>query len=648
VSKIKVCKYLLGLLLAFFYPSEELSSQVLRKQLVGSYIYNFGNKITWQNKSFSEFSIVVLSQDKDIIEELTKMAKTRKIQKKPIKLTVLKEPDKTIQSAQLIFIGKDKLNHYLHVFDLVEGKEILLVSDNYENKSYVMLNLYDAQDDKLLFEINKPNILNQKLTLGDEVLLMGGTEIDIANVYLKSQHSLRDMEKKLGNLNKSIKERNSYIQEQNKQLALQKTEIETQKEITKEQLAKIEEYKTILNQQLQLIKHERSLLNAMEDSLIKNGKLLQEYKQEILHNKEILNQQETKIDSINTEIEKRNQILSTKEVIIDKQQEQMKLLVIILMFSLILIAIVLYAYRQNKKKSEQLLKQRQQIDRINGELNKYNEELRTTLEELKNMQEQLVQSEKMASLGVLSAGIAHEINNPINFVYAGINSLLRDFKDIEPIIDEISKLNPDSDDLKNRLKTIEKLKEENYFEEAYKAVPETINDIKVGADRTAEIIQGLRNFSRIDKGEMSYANIHDGIEMALLLLRNKYKNHIDIVKNYDGNLTKLLCYPGKMNQVFLNLLSNAIDAISEKGKIWITTKRNNDKAEISIKDNGYGIPKEVESKLFDPFFTTKPVGEGTGLGLSISYGIIKEHHGEIKVNSIEEDGSEFLIILPIS
>ncbi len=648
MSKIKVCKYLLGLLLAFFYPSEELSSQVLRKQLVGSYIYNFGNKITWQNKSFSEFSIVVLSQDKDIIEELTKMAKTRKIQKKPIKLTVLKEPDKTIQSAQLIFIGKDKLNHYLHVFDLIEGKEILLVSDNYENKSYVMLNLYDAQDDKLLFEINKPNILNQKLTLGDEVLLMGGTEIDIANVYLKSQHSLRDMEKKLGNLNKSIKERNSYIQEQNKQLALQKTEIETQKEITKEQLAKIEEYKTILNQQLQLIKHERSLLNAMEDSLIKNGKLLQEYKQEILHNKEILNQQETKIDSINTEIEKRNQILSTKEVIIDKQQEQMKLLVIILMFSLILIAIVLYAYRQNKKKSEQLLKQRQQIDRINGELNKYNEELRTTLEELKNMQEQLVQSEKMASLGVLSAGIAHEINNPINFVYAGINSLLRDFKDIEPIIDEISKLNPDSDDLKNRLKTIEKLKEENYFKEAYKAVPETINDIKVGADRTAEIIQGLRNFSRIDKGEMSYANIHDGIEMALLLLRNKYKNHIDIVKNYDGNLTKLLCYPGKMNQVFLNLLSNAIDAISEKGKIWITTKRNNDKAEISIKDNGYGIPKEVESKLFDPFFTTKPVGEGTGLGLSISYGIIKEHHGEIKVNSIEEDGSEFLIILPIS
>ena len=282
----------------------------------------------------------------------------------------------------------------------------------------------------------------------------------------------------------------------------------------------------------------------------------------------------------------------------------------------------------------------------NKVITQQNEELEAVLDNLQRTQTKLIQSEKMASLGILTAGIAHEINNPINFVYAGINSLLRDFEDIEPIITEISKIKPDSDNLAEKIKLIERLKEENYFDEAYQAIPAIISDIKLGADRTAEIIKGLRTFSSVDKGEMKYSDIHEGIEMSLLLLKGKFKNRIEIIKDYDKEVNELKCYPGKMNQVYLNLLSNAIDAISEEGKIWIKTKAKNGSILISVKDDGCGISKEDETKLYDPFYTTKPVGQGTGLGLSISYGIVQEHNGEIKVISEPGKGSEFIITLP--
>jgi PAS domain S-box-containing protein len=283
--------------------------------------------------------------------------------------------------------------------------------------------------------------------------------------------------------------------------------------------------------------------------------------------------------------------------------------------------------------SESLLDQRQQLE--------------TTLSNLKIAQDKLIQSEKMASLGTLTAGIAHEINNPINFVYAGINSLLNDFKDIEPVIMEISKIDPEKDDLKEKLRGIQQLKKKHYFDESFQAIPHIIEDIKIGANRTTEIIKGLRSFSRTDKDKMDSLNIRKCIETTLLLMKNQYKNNIEIVTDLSNEVPEIHCYPGKIDQVFLNLLSNAIDSISEKGNIWITTKKQDDNILISIKDNGVGISNEALDKLYDPFFTTKPVGKGMGLGLSITYGIIKEHNGTIKVKSEPNKGSEFILTLPI-
>jgi signal transduction histidine kinase/ligand-binding sensor domain-containing protein len=262
-------------------------------------------------------------------------------------------------------------------------------------------------------------------------------------------------------------------------------------------------------------------------------------------------------------------------------------------------------------------------------------EIEEAMDQLRKSQSQLVQSEKMASLGVLTAGIAHEINNPINFVYSGINSLKKDYKDISEILHL----------LKSSPKEATKLAEELELDELMKIIPETIEDIKNGANRTSEIVKGLRNFTRLDDSDLKMADIHEGINSTLLILKSKFKDRIELIKNYDNSIPEISCFPGQLNQVFMNVINNAIDAIEEEGRIEIITTQDKNNVIISIKDSGKGMSDEVKEKIFDPFFTTKDVGEGVGLGMSISHGIIEKHGGQIKVISEVGSGSEFVIIL---
>ena len=173
-----------------------------------------------------------------------------------------------------------------------------------------------------------------------------------------------------------------------------------------------------------------------------------------------------------------------------------------------------------------------------------------------------------------------------------------------------------------------------------------IDSVKTGTERTTEIVKGLRTFSRLDEDVLKIADIHDGLDSTLILLRNKYKESIEIKKQY-GELPELECYPGQLNQVFMNILSNAIDAVDDKGIITIITSKSNGSIRISISDTGEGIPEDIQSKIFEPFFTTKEVGQGTGLGLSICHSIIEKHSGSIEVKSEVGKGSEFLIVLPV-
>jgi PAS domain S-box-containing protein len=268
-----------------------------------------------------------------------------------------------------------------------------------------------------------------------------------------------------------------------------------------------------------------------------------------------------------------------------------------------------------------------------------------TLENLKRTQSQLVQSEKMASLGQLVAGIAHEINNPVNFISAGVDSLSTNLEDIRKVLEIYHKIN--ADNITKKLKEIELLKQKVEYKEAIREINKLIDSIKNGTKRTTEIVKGLRTFSRLDEDILKMADIHEGLDSTLILLHNKYKNRIEIIKNY-GNLSQVECYPGQLNQVFMNLLSNAVDAIDDKGTITISTSLSDGLIRISIKDTGHGIPENIREKIFDPFFTTKGVGKGTGLGLSISQSIIEKHKGTITYKSEPGKGTEFTIVLPVN
>lgn len=281
-----------------------------------------------------------------------------------------------------------------------------------------------------------------------------------------------------------------------------------------------------------------------------------------------------------------------------------------------------------------------------AELNKKNIQLNTTLGKLKNTQSKLVSSEKMASLGQLTAGIAHEINNPVNFISGNIGPLTRDIEDIKTLLLLVKDLeNPEN--LRNKLTKIKEFREEIEAEYLFEEIELLLNGIKDGASRTKEIVLGLKNFSRLDEQDFKMADVHEGIDSTFTLLNNKLKNRIEVFRNYDPNLPRIECLPGKLNQVFMNILNNAMDAIEGKGEIHITTRQLDNKLEIRIRDTGTGMPKEVAEHIFEPFYTTKDVGAGTGLGLSITYGIIQQHKGDIRVESTPGEGTEFIIEIPM-
>jgi len=317
------------------------------------------------------------------------------------------------------------------------------------------------------------------------------------------------------------------------------------------------------------------------------------------------------------------------------------------------------AYNELKQIDEEIRQNSEELQAINENLVTTRDELKTSFDrekqskeqlakankELRHAQMQIVQSEKMASLGQLTAGVAHEINNPINFVYAGANTLRSLLDEFMTIISNYESLTEEQQEkqLRETVKKIEALKEEQEYNELKQDIDDIVNDIIVGADRTAAIVRGLRNFSRLDEDNLKLANINECIDSTLVILSGQFKEYIEIEKKYDPYLPDVNCFPGQLNQVFLNLLNNSRQAIEKNGKITISTFNLENDIRISIKDNGIGIPEHLMNKIFEPFYTTKEIGEGTGLGLSISYGIIEKHKGKINVKSEVGVGTEFII-----
>lgn len=310
---------------------------------------------------------------------------------------------------------------------------------------------------------------------------------------------------------------------------------------------------------------------------------------------------------------------------------------------------------ENQKKVVDALKENERIvleqnTMLEQKVTERTSELNEALTTLKNAQTKLVDAEKMSSLGQLTAGIAHEINNPVNFITSNIKPLDRDINDMMALIVKYEEIT-DENGLEEKIKAIDAFKKEIDFDFLKEEVSLLVKTIDDGAQRTSEIVKGLRNFSRVDEQDLKRGDIHIGIDSTLMLLRNNLDN-INVTKNY-GELPEIDCYMGKLNQVFMNIIGNAVHAmkanrdVHPKGELILTTTEEKDNIVISIKDNGTGMDEETKNKVFEPFFTTKGVGQGTGLGLSIVFSIIYEsHNGKIEVNSVKGEGSEFLITLP--
>lgn len=296
----------------------------------------------------------------------------------------------------------------------------------------------------------------------------------------------------------------------------------------------------------------------------------------------------------------------------------------------------------NKLESDLLYRQS-----IEQELMARNAELMKVNQDLSSAQNQLMQSEKMVSIGQLAAGVAHEINNPIGYIFSNIGSLekyvdtlfdmLRFYESIEHQISSV--------DAKEQLK---KMKEQCELSYLIEDIPELIGQSKEGIDRVRKIVQDLKDFSRVDSNlEWQWTNLHPGFDSTLNVVNNEVKYKADVIKNY-GDIPDIECLPSQINQVILNLVVNASHAMGDdRGTITLTTLREDDHVIIKVEDNGSGIPPELLTRIFDPFFTTKPIGKGTGLGLSLSYGIIQKHHGELTVESRLGIGTCFKIRLPI-
>lgn len=319
--------------------------------------------------------------------------------------------------------------------------------------------------------------------------------------------------------------------------------------------------------------------------------------------------------------------------------------------------LLMFVYRADRL----IKKQYQLLQKSEGRYRRQASELETALSELRQTQSQMLQNEKMSSLGQLVAGVAHEINNPINFIHGNVNHARDYIKDLLGLVSLYQRHYPEP------VPAIQTEAEDIDLDFIREDLPKTLTSMQVGSDRIREIVLSLRNFSRLDEAEIKAVDIHSGIDNTLVILNhrlvaNAERPEIQVVKNY-GSLPLVECFAGQLNQVFMNLLSNAIEALDEKrqqqteqaqktdpGQITITTALlKSGWVEIAIADNGPGMSPEVAAQIFDPFFTTKPIGKGTGMGMAISYKIVVDKHsGSLTCSSTPGQGTEFKVQIPVS
>ncbi|MEO9483885.1 MAG: YfiR/HmsC family protein [Ekhidna sp.] len=607
-----------------------------------TYTYSFIKNIEWPEKE-TPFKIHIITTDNGLKDHFRATSQKEVLAGRSVEVSFTSYVI-IPQDADVIFVTNRYNPTIPSLLDQISGKSILFISDHFDKQRDVMINFLSSNTGELTFEYNRANIVYQNLEVKPGMRELGGSEVDLAKIFKQARDSIRSMELRALQLKARFdsmsfdvaaavgiyRQQQSLIQERDLEIALRQNQIKRQGEVLDSLSAEFAESEKRLIDLTQT-------LDLREAELLTLGDEIDQQKENVAEGNRTLDEQSKRIAEQNDEIAQREERLNEMSNVVNSQQSALVFLVLFLVVLVGLSFLIFTAYRARKRAARKLAEQK--------------EDLAHLLDELQETQSQLVQSEKMASLGTLTAGIAHEINNAINFVYSGIHVLSDKFTEIRPVISQVTELKQDDKDLKKSIEKLVKDREEVDYDGAQGVIDQMINSIKVGAERTTEIVKGLRIFSRSETEQKTKIDIHSDIDVALLLLNSRHKDAISINRKLSDQHMEVDGYKGQLSQAFLNIISNSIDAVAPKGKegkIDIETSFDGKRAEVKITDNGVGMSEDDIQKIFDPFFTTKKVGAGTGLGLSITYGIVERHGGTIAVNSQIDQGTEFIIKLPLA
>lgn len=619
-------------LLFYYLCNVNLYSQVLDREVaIAAYIYNFSKNIQWSNESsIKEFNFLIISSDDKLKQNLNNLAKTKKLRNKPVRIN-FSQNIQSIENIHLLFLSKEQEKNFNKIFDKIEGKNILLVTDNFKDKSQIMINFFNVDDGSLKFEINKANIINQHLEIMPDMILLGGSQIDVAALYYEGQQNLKNLKNEIKNIETKLTSLQSVLDVKSKEIINKKDSLIIQSQ-------KIQEQQNILTSQEKSLSLQRieelNLLKKLENQQI----LFADYSQKLILQKNKLDsgnkflfKQKKQMDLQHTQILKQNSVLKQQGSKIQKQRNLVYLLVIII-FLTVLLAISIWNFYRNIRKFNKELNQRV-LDRTK-ELHVLNEQLNIELNERKlaeieiqKLNQTLEQrvAERTNQLKVInkelesfSYSISHDLRAPLRAIFGFSQILSRRHKD---------SLNEEGQQYMN------------YIVEASVRMEQLIND--------------LLNYSRLGR---------KSLDLHPVSLKHILNNiYIDFKQKFDeiganfkvsDNLPDINGDETLLMQIFINLIENAITYRRTAVPLTINIDCEQNQANVIIKvsDNGIGIPKEYWEKIFNIFqrLHSEDQYPGTGIGLATVKKAVSMLNGTISVESIVDAGSVFIINFPLN